>query len=282
MCRLFAITGGSAAVSATFWLLDAPDSLAEQSHKNPDGTGLGWFDAEGQAHVDKAPIAGFEDAAFASAAREVHARTIIAHVRYATAGAHTMENTHPFEQDGRLFGHNGVLADLARIEERLGADAALIRGQTDSERLFTLITHEIRQAGGDVHAGITTAVRWLAAEIELFSINFVLTTATELWAFRYPEGNELHVLERAAGPGALDHRTADGPIRVHSTDCADTPTVVVASEPMDDDPRWSPLASGELLHVDEALRVTRERVVDHPPAHLQVLTPKAAVAQAPS
>ncbi|MBN9619721.1 MAG: hypothetical protein J0H43_08315, partial [Actinobacteria bacterium] len=33
------------AVTATFWLIDAPDNLAEQSRRNPDGTGIGVFDA---------------------------------------------------------------------------------------------------------------------------------------------------------------------------------------------------------------------------------------------
>ncbi|EUA50566.1 glutamine amidotransferase domain protein [Mycobacterium xenopi 3993] len=28
-------------MTATFWLLDAPDNLAAQSRRNPDGTGLG-------------------------------------------------------------------------------------------------------------------------------------------------------------------------------------------------------------------------------------------------
>lgn len=296
MCRLFAMHGGREAVGATFWLIDAPDSLEHQSHANPDGTGLGWFDAAGAAQVDKAPIAGFEDTDFATAARDVRARTFIAHVRYATAGAHTMANTHPFEQDGRLFGHNGVLADLDRIEERLGADASLIGGETDSERLFTLLTHEIRAAGGDVRTGIVNAVRWLAAEVELFSINFVLTTPDDVWAFRYPESNELHLLERragtpvggdghgadAAGGSALDGRSSSGLIRVRSDDCAAQPAVVIASEPMDDDAGWSLVASGELVHVAADLVVTRELVVDHAPVHMQSLTPKAAAAQQPA
>ena len=38
MCRLFGMSAGRARVSATFWLLDADDSLRRQSHANPDGT----------------------------------------------------------------------------------------------------------------------------------------------------------------------------------------------------------------------------------------------------
>jgi glutamine amidotransferase len=44
--------------------------------------------------------------------------------------------------------------------------------------------------------------------------------------------------------------------------------VVFASERMDDDPRWSLLACGELVHVDAALRVTRNVVLPDEPRHL--------------
>ena len=48
MCRLFALTAGSRRTRATFWLLEAPDSLAEQSRRNPDGYGIATFDDDGR------------------------------------------------------------------------------------------------------------------------------------------------------------------------------------------------------------------------------------------
>ena len=44
MCRLFGLSAGRANVRATFWLLEAPNSLAVQSRRNPDGYGVGTFD----------------------------------------------------------------------------------------------------------------------------------------------------------------------------------------------------------------------------------------------
>src|SRR5579859_8261536 len=81
MCRLFGMSGGRERVGATFWLLEAPDSLALQSRHNPDGTGLGFFDEHGRPVVEKQPLAAFEDRDFAREAREVSSRTFIAHVR---------------------------------------------------------------------------------------------------------------------------------------------------------------------------------------------------------
>ena len=37
------MSGGRRTVHATFWLLDAPDSLAVQARGDPDGTGLGYY-----------------------------------------------------------------------------------------------------------------------------------------------------------------------------------------------------------------------------------------------
>lgn len=250
MCRLFGLSGGSKRIGATFWLLEAPDSLAAQSRREPDGTGLGTFDANGAPRVDKAPIAAYQDQQFAQEAKERVSTTFIAHIRYASTGGLRPENTHPFQQRGRLFAHNGVITDLPRLETELGEYHSLVAGDTDSERFFALITRHIDANGGDIGdigAGITSAARWVAANVPIYALNIVLTTPTELFALRYPDTHELLVLHRS---GAL----------------AATPAVVVASERMDEDPRWRLLDPGELLHVDGHLRVRSAIVVEHPPA----------------
>ena len=147
-------SAGTDVCTATFWLVDAPDSLSEQSRRNPDGTGLGVFDANGQPQLYKEPIAAWQDADFATEAHRTSGTTFIAHVRYATTGSLDVRNTHPFLQDGRIFAHNGVLEGLDVLDERLrevGTDD-LVLGQTDSERVFALITASIRAANGDVSA----------------------------------------------------------------------------------------------------------------------------------
>ena len=184
--------------TATFWLLDAPDSLSEQSRRNPDGTGLGVFDAHGQPQLHKEPIAAWQDADFATEAHQMTGTTFIAHVRYATTGSLDVRNTHPFLQDGRIFAHNGVVEGLDVLDERLrevGTDD-LVLGQTDSERVFALITASIRAHDGDVSAGLVDAMRWLAANVPIYAVNVLLSTATDMWALRYPETHELYLLDR--------------------------------------------------------------------------------------
>jgi predicted glutamine amidotransferase len=276
MCRLFGLHAGTEAVPATFWLLDAPDSLSEQSRRNPDGTGLGLFDEHGQPQLHKEPIAAWQDADFATEAHHLTGTTFIAHVRYATTGSLDVHNTHPFLQDGRIFAHNGVVEGLDVIDARLReiGTAELVLGQTDSERVFALITGSIRARGdsqGAVTAGLVDALQWLAANVPIYAANILLCTATDMWALRYPESNELYVLDRSDGHAAkpepeFDLRTK----RIHATSeqLATHPSVVFATERMDDDPRWRLIPPGELVHVDSALQVTRSLVLPDPPRHL--------------
>jgi predicted glutamine amidotransferase len=265
VCRLFGLSAGREPVTATFWLLQAPDSLEAQSHRDPDGTGLGYFDADGAPHIDKQPLAAYGDRAFAEEARTIASATFVAHIRFASTGALESRNTHPFEQRGRLFAHNGVIQGLPELEQQVGADMSLVGGDTDSERFFALITAETERCGGDVGAGITAAARWVAANLPVYAINLVLVTGSDLWALRYPDTHELHVLERAPGT-ALHHESSHG-TTVHSDHGATRKTVVVASEMMDADPAWRALESGELIHVSPDLTVSSEIAVPDPPAH---------------
>ncbi|TQJ85690.1 class II glutamine amidotransferase [Streptomyces sp. SLBN-31] len=286
MCRLFGLSSAPLRTRATFWLLDAPDSLSRQSHRDPDGTGLGLFAADGTPHVDKAPIAAYRDRAFAQEARQEESVTFVAHVRFASTGSLDVRNTHPFEQDGRLFAHNGVIEGLDQLDRHLGDDRELVRGDTDSERFFALITRETRRHDGDVTTGIREAARWVAANLPLYALNLILVTPRELWALRYPDTHDLYVLERPAGgrhgSRHLDHSGSHGRMRVHSAHLAEHPAVVVASERMDDHPDWRPLEPGELLHVGADLHVTHQIALPTPPAQpltLEDLHPDAAASQ---
>jgi predicted glutamine amidotransferase len=287
MCRLFGLHAGTSVVNATFWLLDAPDNLAEQSRRNPDGSGLGVFDAQGEPQVHKDPIAAWQDAEFATEAHDLTGTTFVAHVRYATTGSHETVNTHPFLQDDRIFAHNGVLEGLDILDERLGAvgTADLVLGQTDSERVFALITASIRSHGGDVTAGLVDAMTWLADNVPIYAVNILLSTATDLWALRYPESHELYVSDRRTLPEHHRFHLRTNRIRADSDDLHQRPSVVFATEPMDDAAQWQLLEPGELVHVDAHLGIRRDLVLPDPPRHLlrdDELTPAAQAAVHPA
>jgi predicted glutamine amidotransferase len=283
MCRLFGMSGGTREVQATFWLLDAPTSLLALSETQPDGVGLGTFEADGTPWRYRKPVAANRSQTFIADAHEVSSRTFLAHIRHATAAEPTIENTHPFEQHGRLFAHNGVLGDLDALRARLGEHAELLEGSTDSELYFTLMTRRIEEEGGDVAAGIARAARELAAEIPLYSLNMLLTTPTDVWALRYPDTNELWILERSLGAltggDGFDQRSTSGITRVFSGQLAILPATLIASQPMDSDPGWRLLESGELVHVDAELQISSTNALSEPPAQMLELTAHEAVTQ---
>ncbi|HUA72047.1 MAG TPA: class II glutamine amidotransferase [Solirubrobacteraceae bacterium] len=276
MCRLFALHAGERDVAAEFWLLDAPTSIARQSERNADGYGLAAFTSRRGMILIRNPVRASDDPAYRHVARRLDASEMLVHLRYASTGRVSLLNTHPFSQDGRLFAHNGVVGDLDRIEARLGSNRAMVMGETDSERLFALITLAIREAGGDVRAGITAGVGEVVAEYELYSLNFVLGDLGHIWAFRYPEHNPLHLHRRRrggpTGVAPLDETDAAGTLRLHSDDGAVAPLVVIASERISDEPGWEEIHPGELVHVGPDLEVDRETIVSGPPAHPMILS----------
>jgi len=286
MCRLFGMSGGTREVQATFWLLDATTSLLLQSETQPDGVGLGTFGADGSPSVYRKPVSANRSETFIAGAHQVRSNTFLAHIRHATVAEPSLENTHPFEQHGRLLAHNGIVGDIPELRRRLGPHLELVHGETDSEHYFALVTKRIEEHDGDVGAGITAAAREIAAELSLYSLNMVLTTPTELWALRYPETNELWILERSIGGLAsgdgFDERSESGTIRVQAGELSFLPATVIASERMNANLAWRLLESGELVHVDPELRVTSTIAVPDPPAHmieLSKLSTREAIAQ---
>jgi glutamine amidotransferase len=277
VCRLLGLNAGREPVSASFWLVDAPDSLEVQSHRNVDGSGIGFFDPSGKPVLDKQPEPAYTDEEFLREAKQARSATFVAHVRYATAGSRTLANTHPFAMRGRIMAHNGGFGGLDRVEEQLGPYRDLVGGDTDSERYFALITQQIDAHGGDVAAGIAAAARWIATRLPVSSLNAIVAVAGELWALRYPGQHALHIIERPAGassppraysPAAAGLHDRSTISSVHAPELHVHPSVVVASEELDGEHGWRMLASGELVHVRPDLTVESAVVLPEPPAHL--------------
>jgi len=273
MCRLLGLTAGGVRIRATFWLLDAPDSLEVQGYRNVDGTGIGFFDSAGAPVLDKQPEPASEDEEFIHEAKAAESTAFVAHVRRASAGGRSVRNTHPFAMNGRIMAHNGGFGELPRLNAQLGPYASLVLGDTDSERYFALITQQTDACGGDVSAGITAAARWIAANLPVSSLNTVVAAPGELWALRYPGQHALHILERPAGPGVrsaapagLHVRSTTSSVQVPALQAA--ASVVIASERLDGEDGWRMLAEGELVHVRPDLSVQSAVVITEPPARL--------------
>jgi predicted glutamine amidotransferase len=145
--------------------------------------------------------------------------------------------------------------------------ADLVLGQTDSERVFALITASIRARDGDVTAGLVDAMGWLADNVPIYAVNVLLCTATDMWALRYPESHKLYVSDRRKTTPDSQFHLRTKRIRALSEHLRSRPSVVFATEPMDDVARWRLIDPGELVHVDAGLEISRDLVLPNPPKH---------------
>lgn len=133
----------------------------QAGRQGPDGYGLATCSANGSVCVEKRHAARDEGLRFARTAREHEASSFVAHLRYSSSGDRSPANTHPFEQKHRVFAHNGHVGEGPGLDSRLVGHRWMVRGETDSERFFALITSEIDSWGGDIGEGIIAAVHWM-------------------------------------------------------------------------------------------------------------------------
>lgn len=257
MCRLFGLHTGAQPQTCSFWLLNAPDSLSRQSHQQPDGAGIGTFTPNGQPHLVRSALAAYLDPDFARAAQALTGTSFVAHVRFATEGELSVANTHPFEQEGRMFAHNGVIRSLDVLDRELvrRGVASLVLGTTDSERYFALLTSYLRESPGDVPRALRLCLTWLAENVSIYCLNCVLATPQEVWAVRHPDTNPLWYLSGQSGTGS--HPAPEGLSEVQLTSrywavAGLDPTInmvtVVASERMTEESQWDMITPGWALH----------------------------------
>ena len=134
-------------------LIDEPNALQIQSRDHADGWGIGYYPEGALAPLVLRSInPAFADDEFADTADRVSARTVIAHVRRASCGPVSLENTHPFHHDRWMFAHNGTVSRFQDVRSSLEAAIdrrlhRLIRGDTDSERCFLLLLSRLLAGG---------------------------------------------------------------------------------------------------------------------------------------
>jgi dimethylhistidine N-methyltransferase/ergothioneine biosynthesis protein EgtC len=217
-------------------LFDPPHALLRQSWApadmrgggtiNVDGFGAGWYppgQAEPVRYRRSVPM--WTDTAFASVATAAASSAVLAAVRSATVGMPAIDTAcAPFTGGSWLFSHNGRIAgwpdSVSALAARLPvADLITLDAPTDSALLWALIRNRLRagEPAEEVIASVTLEVAEAAPGSRL---NLLLTDGHQIVATRW--WHSLSVLT-----------TED--------------SVAVASEPWDDDPRWSTVDDRSLV-----------------------------------
>jgi predicted glutamine amidotransferase len=219
MCRVFGCVAAEP-VSIRHELLEAENPLIRQSEDHDSGWGMAVYErADGaEPKLAKFPGAAHTDGEFLRAV-DLRGRIFNMHVRRATMGELTLENTHPFCLGSYTLGHNGTILRYPRL---LQPGMRPPEGDTDSERLFNLLMHDFDD--GDPVACLRETMR-RAVECSPFSgLNILFSDGERLFAYRLGLF-ELHWKSR---PGQL----------------------LVASEQVTDEPGWHSVQQDVLLTLD--------------------------------
>ena len=260
MCRLYAMRANEP-TRVECSLVHAQNALMQQSQLDAEGLvhGHGWGVADyrnGMPLIEKQTWAAFHGEHFKKTAARVYAHTVIAHVRRATVGGTSIENTHPFQHGKWLFAHNGTIPHFLEVRDRMmpEIDPLLqndIKGTTDSEHVFYfLLTLRLRHPEVGlrelVAIGLNRVRRW-CADVDpeaRVGLNIVLTDGAELVGSRL--GRTLWHLRREK----VFTCNICGRSHVHHDVGADYRVVEIASEPITDD-YWEEFDDGVVYSVDE-------------------------------
>ena len=260
MCRLYALKA-SEPTRVECSLVHAQNALMAQSTGDSEGLvhGHGWGVADyrdGMPLVEKQTWAAFHGEHFAKKAARVYARTVIAHVRRATVGIQSIENTHPFQHGRWIFAHNGTVPNFLKVRDLMipQIDPLLrndIKGTTDSEHIFFYLLslhqkHPELTLMDILGRGVRQIIHW-SHEVDpdpKVGLNLVLSDGDHLVGSRF--GRTLWHLERKFGFEC----PICGKPHVHHEVGTDYRAVEIASEPLSDE-NWREMPDGVVYSVDE-------------------------------
>ncbi len=277
MCRLFA----GIATEVHNWKneLVAFSRLATCGLSAPhsDGWGIGWYQAPASpeerpvpclhsathrwspsTHVIKEPKSALNDERFDQTASRVTSHITLAHVRKATVGAHTVENSQPFFDAPFIFAHNGEI-DYEHAKERLLPEwLAKVRGQSDSELYAYLIFQEL-SAGRDITFAVGIVKSHIAKK-DHTCLNFVMSDGQRVYAFCYASEEVLRKRREEAMKGmpGMEHYYT-----IYYASLSEPERILVCSEKLADiasDADWQEVQIGELLSIDSSLKPRIEKI----------------------
>lgn len=149
------------------------DGLKRLEYRGYDSAGIAVIDTQHQ--LKRLRVAGkVRELEAALLEHPIDAHMGIAHTRWATHGAPTEQNAHPFiSHDQFALVHNGIIENHAVLRERLVKAGYVFLSETDTETIVHLI-HYHYQKNHDFLAALRTTVNELegAYALGLFCVDF--------------------------------------------------------------------------------------------------------------
>ncbi|MDJ0977566.1 MAG: class II glutamine amidotransferase [Erythrobacter sp.] len=267
MCRLYGFRA-TEPTKVECTLVHAQNALMVQSaadrsgKSHANGWGVATFESD-LPHVERQAWAAYHGEHFQRAAARIYSKQVVAHVRRATVGAPSLENTHPFSDGGWVFAHNGTVPHFDEIRPSLLRQIPverrrLVLGQTDSEHIFHLIRAlQVGRPGHPTFQIVREVVGWLADRVReidpnaKIGLNIILTDGRDLIGTRI--GRPLRYVERA---GVRDCEICGFP-HVNHDPQTDYRAIVLASEPISHE-RWREVPENAIYKICSDCRIAWE------------------------
>jgi len=179
MCRVLGAVS-SDPISIRHELVEATNPMIRLSEDHDSGWGVCAYPQVGSAapRSERFADAAHLDRRF-NAATELRGRIFNTHVRRATLGGLSSENTHPFEFGPYSFSHNGTILGYRNLL-RPGMDDPV--GQTDSECFFMRLMNEFDPE--DPARSLRSTVAAILAGHTFSGLNFLFSDGLKLYAYK--------------------------------------------------------------------------------------------------
>lgn len=151
MARLFGLIGNRSDLASRVLAFESEMLKVKANGGGPLGWGVGFYQG-GEVLMRRRPLDDRQEIDVAKAMTDVRTDALIGHVRNATVGALTTENTHPFRYRQWLFALTGTISSYDNVHDRLLATVpeflrAGIRGETDAEVAFHVFLSFLHDQG---------------------------------------------------------------------------------------------------------------------------------------
>lgn len=256
------------------------DALESEMTVNGDGFGLGWYDKSirEEPALFRSILPAWNDPNLLYNASFIKSSCFLVHVRAATEGGVSTENTHPFHYKQNLMMHNGGVPQFGKIKRELidlldDESFAWINGQTDSQYILALFMTYLRNIRSNEEA---TAEEMITCFKKTFKTiedlkqknnieepslyNIVLSDGNRLMATRYStdpekETRTLYYTEK------LSTYTYEGVLHVIDAHEARTATLI-SSEKLNHSDVWKEIPQNHAVYIDKDLEVSKHSLDD--------------------
>jgi len=223
--------------------------------EHKDGWGIAFFEDKGcRSFLDPRPSASSVISSLVKG-YPIKSCNVISHIRKATLGGVSLENTHPFTRElwGQywVFAHNG---DLKAFHPRLEKHYRPV-GSTDSEQAFCLLLEHLKKRflQKPTMPEIAAAIQESADEIATHGIfNFLLSNGEYLFAYCT---TQLSYLVRQHPFTTAHLKDKDIELDFSKVTGYGDRVAVIATEPLTTNEAWIEFPKGKVLIFHEGLVV---------------------------